>query len=161
MLLGRCMPYLIDGHNLIARLPDIELSDPDDEAKLVIKLKGFVAKQGKRCTVIFDGGIPGGYSAMSNKAVKVIFASAFRTNADNLLCERIRKIKDRQNWTVVSSDNEVLDFARKHKMKAKTSADFAGQLQRKPRIRDGRGESTHVQVSKDEVDEWLDIFGDE
>lgn len=154
------MPYLIDGHNLIARLPDIDLADPDDEAKLVIKLRGFAAKHGKKCTVIFDGGIPGGYSTMSNKSVRVIFASAFHTNADNILRQRIRKIPDAQNWTIISSDNEVLDFARRHKMRAKTSSEFVQQLQRKPRIQDTRGESTHVQVSKDEIDEWLDIFGD-
>ncbi len=155
------MPYLIDGHNLIARLPDIQLDDPDDEAKLVIKLRGFVAKNKKKCTVVFDGGIPGGYSKMSNKAVKVIFASAFRSNADNLIKERIKNIPDPGNWTIVSSDNEVLNFARSYKMKAETSSQFVQTLKRKPRVQDNRDESTHVQVSKDEVEEWLDIFGDE
>ena len=33
--------YLIDGHNLIGQLPDLSLTDPDDEAKLVQKLTGF------------------------------------------------------------------------------------------------------------------------
>ena len=153
------MPYLIDGHNLIARLPDIDLDDPDDEAKLVLKLRGFAAKQGKKCTVIFDGGLPGGYSSMSNRAVKVIFASAFHTNADSLLKRRIRKTRDAANWTLVSSDNEVLDCARSHRMKRMTSSEFLQQLQRKPRKQDRRGEAIQVQVSKDEVDEWLDIFG--
>lgn len=154
------MQYLIDGHNLIARLPDIDLDDPDDEAKLVIKLRGFVARERKKCTVIFDGGLPGGHSTMSSKSVKVIFASASHTNADNVIRQRIRKLSDVYNWTVISSDNEVLDFARLHKVNTKTSAEFAGDLLRKPRIQDSRGESTHVQVSKDEVNEWLDIFGD-
>ncbi len=154
------MPYLIDGHNLIACMPDIDLDDPNDEALLVTKLRGFVAMHGKKCTVVFDGGIPGGYSTMSNKAVKVIFASAFRSNADNLIKERIRKIPDARNWTIVSSDNEVLDFARRYKMQAQTSVQFVQTIKRKPRIQDSRGESAHVQVTKDEVDEWLDIFGE-
>ena len=153
------MPYLIDGHNLIAQLPDIDLEDPDDEAKLVTKLRGFAAAQRKKCTVIFDGGLPGGKSLMSNKAVKVIFASAFHTNADRLLKQRIRKTPDAANWTLVSSDNEVLDCARRHKMKRMTSAEFSRQLQRKSRRQDPRGEEIHVQVSADEVDEWLDKFG--
>jgi predicted RNA-binding protein with PIN domain len=154
------MPYLIDGHNLIARLPDIDLEDPNDEAKLVDKLKGFVARDRKKCTVVFDGGLPGGVSTMSTGSVKVIFAASQHTNADNVIKERIRKIPDARNWTIVSSDNEVLDFARQHKMKAQTSAEFAQTLQRKPRIKDSRGEALHVQVPKDEVDEWLNIFGD-
>ena len=152
------MPYLIDGHNLIARLPDIDLEDPDDEAKLVTKLRGFAAAQRKKCTVIFDGGLPGGKSLMSNKSVKVIFASALHTNADSLLKQRIRKTRDAANWTLVSSDNEVLDCARRHKMKRMTSAEFARRLQRKSRHQDPRGEEIHVQVSADEVDEWLDKF---
>lgn len=154
------MPYLIDGHNLIARLPDISLDDPNDEAKLVIKLRGYCSKHSKRCTVVFDGGIPGGYSTMSTKAVKVIFASAFHTNADNIIKQRIKKIPDANNWTIISSDNEVLDFARQYKMNTLTSADFAEQMRIQPRTEDSRGEATHVHVTPDEVDEWLDIFGE-
>lgn len=153
------MPYLIDGHNLIAQLPDIGLEDPNDEAKLVERLRGFAAKQRKKCTVIFDGGLPGGNSSMSNSAVKVIFASAFHTSADSLLKQRIRSTRDAANWTLVSSDNEVLDCARSHKMKHMTSAQFSQQLQRKPHQRDPRGEEVHVHVSEHEVKEWLDTFG--
>ena len=42
------MPYLIDGHNLIAKLPDIDIADPNDEAKLVTRLRGFAAKTSKQ-----------------------------------------------------------------------------------------------------------------
>ena len=153
------MPYLIDGHNLIACLPDIDLGSPDVEAKLVIKLRGFAAGGGRKCTVIFDGGLPGGHSSLSNKAVKVIFASAFHANADSLLKQRIRKTRDAANWTLVSSDQEVLDCARRHKMKWMTSDEFARRLQRKSRRQDRRGEDDQAQVPPDEVDEWLDIFG--
>ena len=37
------MPILIDGHNLIAKLPDLRLDDPDDEAKLVARLRAYYA----------------------------------------------------------------------------------------------------------------------
>ena len=33
------MHYLIDGHNLIARVPGLSLADPDDEVKLLQLLK--------------------------------------------------------------------------------------------------------------------------
>jgi hypothetical protein len=33
------MPFLIDGHNLIGALPDLDLDDPDDEARLVERLQ--------------------------------------------------------------------------------------------------------------------------
>ena len=155
------MPYLIDGHNLIAALPDIDLSDPNDEAKLVTRLKGFVARSRRRCTVIFDGGIPGGASALGNKAVAVIFAASQRDDADRLLKLRIRRLRDPRNWIVVSSDQAVLDCARMHKTRWLTSAEFAEKLAGEPDDEaPAPGEEIDPTLSAAEVDEWLDIFGD-
>ena len=154
------MPYLIDGHNLIAALPDIDLSDPDDEAKLVLRLKGFVARSRRRCTVIFDGGIPGGASTLGNKAVSVIFAASHRDNADRLLKLRIRRFRDPRNWTVVSSDQAVLDCARTHKTRWLTAAEFAEKLAAEPDEGPAPGEEVETSLSPAEVDEWLAIFGD-
>ncbi len=157
------MPYLIDGHNLIAKLPDIDLADPDDEAKLVTRLKGFVARRRGRtqCTVIFDCGIPGGFSSMSNRSVKVFFAAAQHMDADRLLKLRILRTKDPGNWTVVSSDEAVLDCARTYKMRWLTSTEFVEKLQGEAPEEDSPGEEINVQLSSDEVDEWLGIFGEE
>ncbi len=47
------MPLLIDGHNLIGRLPDLRLDDPDDEAKLVARLRTYCARTRKRITAVF------------------------------------------------------------------------------------------------------------
>ncbi len=156
------MPYLIDGHNLIAQLPDIALDDPNDEALLVERLKGFVAGNGKRCVVIFDRGLPGGKSTvLSTSRLQVIFASAHHTTADRLIQKRIRSIKDPKNWTLVSSDNEILATARAYGMKVIRASDFARQLQRaKKRQRPSIGEAEHIHLSEQEIDEWLKIFGD-
>ena len=42
------MNYLIDGHNLIARMQTMSLADPDDEAKLVLRLRRWTAASRKR-----------------------------------------------------------------------------------------------------------------
>lgn len=122
--------YLIDGHNLIGRLRDISLSDPNDEALLVQKLTGFSARTGKKCVVVFDHGLPGGRSRWSTAAVEVVFASS-RSNADALMTERIRRAADPAAWTVVSSDNSVLTAARTRRMRTLTSAEFAQLLARR------------------------------
>ena len=155
------MPFLIDGHNLIAAMPDIDLADPHDEAKLVTRLKGFVARSSRRCTVIFDGGIPGGSSLMSTKSVTVIFAAARRDNADRLLKLHIRRLPDPRNWTVVSSDQAVLDAARMRKTRWLTSAEFAEMLAGDAADdAPGPGEEINPHVSPAEVDELLNLFGD-
>ena len=152
------MPYLIDGHNLIGQLPDISLDDPDDEALLVQKLHGFVARTKAKCTVVFDKGLPGGASRMSTKSVRVVFASQ-RSNADNVIIDRIHKEKNPKIWTVVSSDNHVLSIARRQKMQTMRSTAFADLLQRPtPPMKPGRDVAANTHLSDDEIDEWLDIF---
>jgi len=151
------MPYLIDGHNLIAHLPDLRLDDPDDEAKLVMKLRGFAAARGKRCIVIFDHGLPGGSSRLSTPSVEVIFASAAATNADRIIKERIRDVTDAPNWVVVSSDNEVLADARRHGMRPMRCDKFAVYLS--GQARPGQDTHSNPYVPPKEIDAWMKEFG--
>jgi predicted RNA-binding protein with PIN domain len=161
------MAYLIDGHNLIGQLPDLKLTDPDDEAKLVQKLTGFAARSGKRCVVVFDSGLPGGKSRLSTGKIEVIFASA-RSSADDVMKARIQQVSDPGQWVVVSNDREVLAAARARRMRVLTSAEFVPQL-RAPTVhkpKGGRkpddGEASDVHVSEAEIEAWLKLFnGDE
>jgi predicted RNA-binding protein with PIN domain len=157
------MAYLIDGHNLIGQLPDISLRDPDDEARLVQKLIGLSARQSKRVVVVFDSGLPGGKSRMSTGQVEVIFASV-GSSADDVMKERIKRVRDPGQWIVVSNDRAVLDAARARRMTTITSAEFAVQLRQSPAPKGKRprstdpGEADDVHVSSAEVEAWLEIF---
>ena len=151
------MPFLIDGHNLIGRLPDLRLDDPDDEAKLVARLRAYCARTGKRITVVFDRGLPGGRSELSGGGVKVIFASAGRT-ADGILCERIRRARDPRGLTLVTSDREVIATARARGARVKRSEEFAAQLSA-PRTVEVEEEKKEEDFSTEDVEEWLRIFG--
>jgi len=50
------MEWLIDGHNVIGQMPDIGLDDPDDEQKLLWRLRRYRARTGRRIVVVFDPG---------------------------------------------------------------------------------------------------------
>jgi len=67
------MPYLIDGHNLITRVPDIRLDDPDDEARLISLLRTFCARTGRGVTVYFDHRAPGSENPPSVGGLSVHF----------------------------------------------------------------------------------------
>ena len=54
------MPYLIDGHNLIPKVPGLSLKAIDDEMQLVEKLQEFCRRRGKQVEVFFDKAPPGG-----------------------------------------------------------------------------------------------------
>jgi len=155
------MPYLIDGHNLIAHLPDIDLDDPDDEAKLVLKLRGYTARTGKHCTVVFDRGLPGGESRLSTRSVKVIFASSSYSTADKIIMERVRDIRDTNGWIIVTSDNEIIAAARERGMQALRCKNFAQILRRPSRPTSHPGLEENVRVSPNEVNAWLEVFGTE
>ena len=153
------MPYLIDGHNLIGALPDIDIEDPDDEAKLVIKLKGFVARKRTKCTVIFDGGLPGGASRLGGGSVTVIFASARHTNADALLKRRIGNIRDVGGWTLVSSDRDIADFARRRRMRQLASHEFAQELERREAAAPIDDDDEKPTPSQADTDHFMGLFG--
>jgi predicted RNA-binding protein with PIN domain len=163
------MRYLIDGHNLISKLPDISLDDPNDEMKLVLRLKSWAsASRKRRITLIFDGGLPGGKSvSFSNNLVKVIFASVGRT-ADDLLIRRIQKAKNPAEFMLVSSDRAIIAVAKARRMPYQRSEEFAstlGEAKRPARSAppedSSPGELEKPEISKAEVDEWLELFGPE
>ncbi len=150
------MPLLIDGHNLIARLPGISLDDPYDEAKLVERLRSYRARTGKRIVVVFDGGVPAGWSAdLSSGGITVIFAAPGRP-ADKIIIERIRRSRDPRELVVVSSDREVTAVAEECGARVMPAESFAATLNApSPAV----GERADVTLSPAEVKEWLNIFG--
>ncbi|MBK8902613.1 MAG: NYN domain-containing protein [Anaerolineaceae bacterium] len=157
------MHYLIDGHNLIAKLPDIDLSDPDDEIQLVLKLRQWTAASTKRVvTVYFDGGMPGGHNVnLSNAQVKVIFVSEGKT-ADSLLIARINRVPNPPEYRLVTSDQQIISAADKRKMKHIRSEKFAMRLgrDREERFLPGPTITDDDPVISDaEVAQWLDLFG--
>ena len=166
------MHYLIDGHNLIASINDISIEDPNDEIKLILRLRRWsAAGRKRRVTVIFDGGLPGGEARhLSTGPVKVVFAPEGKT-ADNLLIHRLRKVRNPTEFTLISSDREVLSAAKNKRVPTITSRSFAKQLPGEPAERQleivAEGKATPVQVDKDEQDpeigkedvaEWLELF---
>ena len=149
------MPFLIDGHNVIAALPDIDLADDNDEAQLVIKLRAWTSRIRRKAIVIFDGGITGGPSSdLSSPDVHVVFAARFHTNADRIIHERLKSLSDASNWTVISSDHEVLDQARLVGAKVMTAQRFSEQLNQ-PLIPE---QEKPEYVSPAAVNAWLELF---
>src|SRR5512136_1192579 len=126
------MPYLIDGHNLIAQMPGVSLSDPDDEVQLVLRLRRFAAHKRQKITVVFDHGVPGGWSrSLSTGPVKVVFAGS-HTNADRVILERLREAKTPTDIKLVSSDGEIRRMAQAHRVEVIPSQEFVLTLFKPP-----------------------------
>lgn len=162
------MHYLIDGHNLIGKLPGLSLDDPDDEVKLAHLLKRWCAADPRRkVTVIFDAGLPGGEAKhLSGGGVKVVFAPNNRT-ADAVIIQRIAGIKHPPEYTIVSSDRVILEAAQRRRFPVQRSEDFATAMLADRTFRDKKDETKIDDrpevpaMNPDELAEWLTLFGPE
>jgi predicted RNA-binding protein with PIN domain len=152
------MPLLIDGHNLIARLPDLRLDDPDDEVKLVERLRRYQAHTGKRLTVVFDRGLPGGVEPdLSTGKVHVVFAATGRS-ADALIIERVRRSRDARGLTVVTSDQRIITTVEPLGARVMRSEIFAAKLSDALGAAPAPDAIDDVVLSQSEVNEWLAVF---
>ncbi len=153
------MRYLIDGHNLIGQLPDLSLADPNDEAKLVLRLIQFAAGRKARISVIFDHGLPAGHSPLSQGPVEAVFAGSY-TDADRVIRERIARERQPGQLIVVSNDRAVTAAARARRIEVTSSTDFARQMQQAaaPPSRRGARPPEGRPLSEAEVREWLELF---
>jgi len=151
------MPFIIDGHNLIGALPDIQLSDPDDEEQLILRLQSFSARTGKSITVYFDRGVPGGENPIRKGKLTAHFVSQTRTADDAIMAHVRRLAKRAANWTVVSSDHAVLNFAARHGAHVQTCPEFAALLALAP-AESSDEDSRDVNLTPEEIQSWESLF---
>lgn len=154
------MPYIIDGHNLIPKLPGLSLEMADDEIRLVQMLQTFCRLQRKQVEVYFDNAPPGQPRARVFGAVRVFFARAGQA-ADQLIGARLKRLeREARNWTVVSSDHYVQDLARAAKAQVLTSEAFATLLSKTLQSTPAPAEKeSELHLDPQEIEEWLKLFG--
>ena len=153
------MPYLIDGHNLIPYIPDLKLSDLDDEASLIRILQRFANQRRSKIEVFFDRA-PAGYARKEKHGLVLAHFVHHGITADNAIMARLAKLGPRaKNWTVVSSDREIISEVKSYRSKSIKSADFAASLNQKEKDPLTLGDkNSDPDIKSDEVDYWLDQF---
>lgn len=154
------MPYLIDGHNLIGQMPGLRLDDPDDEQKLVMLLRRYLARARKTGTVVFDRGDPAARRSLSSRTLNVLFAAPPRT-ADDALLDRLRRERNPRAWTLVTSDARLAALARQSGATVRDAASFAREVARAAaRPAPGRPQPKEAGLTEAEVAEWEQAFKD-
>ncbi len=155
------MPYLIDGHNLIPKIPGLSLKALDDEDQLIELLQEFCRKSRKEAEVFFDNAPPNGVRARNFGLLTARFVRAGMT-ADSAIRNRLIKMgRTAQNWTVVSSDHGVQQSARIVHAQMMPSETFARLLQQTlGETPEDSGEDKDVSLSSDELDDWMRLFGE-
>jgi predicted RNA-binding protein with PIN domain len=152
------VPYIIDGHNLIPKIPGMSLQDIDDEILLVEMLQEYCRIRRKQIEVFFDNAPPGTPEARNYGRVVARFIRQGGT-ADQAIDKKLKRLGgEARNWTVISSDSEVQASAHAAKAKILSVEDFAQQLM--DLLRDtSDGDLEPKDLSSEEVEDWMKIFG--
>ncbi|HZW02434.1 MAG TPA: NYN domain-containing protein [Anaerolineaceae bacterium] len=152
------MPYLIDGHNLIPKVPGLRLDDPDDEEQLLEWLQTFARARRQKIEVYFDQAAPGHAGAHRLGLITAHFVPAPQT-ADDAIRRRLKKLgKSARNWKVVSSDRGVQAEVRAAQATVVESGEFADLLVEARRAGSAGPEGTSPGLSAKEVEDWLELF---
>ncbi len=163
------MIYLIDGHNLIGKMPNIKLSDPDDEQKLVTHLQNWARLDRKRkVQVVFDAGRYGGFGdLMSGLNVDVRFSRMGQT-ADDVIIRQLKELRNPQEYTLVSSDRAIFSVAKKRRVGYILSEEFVALMDEEKAAMKAFAEQApppadpsideEIEVSDAEVNEWINLF---
>lgn len=152
------MIYLVDGHNLIPKVPGFSLKSMDDEMQLVELLQIFARVKRKKVEIYFDNAAIG---KAGTRKIGMVTAHFIRqgSSADQAIRQRLGKsIKENHDYRVVTSDQAVQHAARQNHADFQSSESFVKE------ILDGLNQSNLVsksvdkKVDEEEVNEWLEVF---
>lgn len=155
------MPYIVDGHNLIPRIPGLSLQDIDDENQLVELLQEFCRVSRKKVEVYFDNAPPGQLKVQKFGLVSAFFVRAGRS-ADQAIRQKLNRLgNEARNWSVVSSDREVQFAARAARATVIPASIFAEQMLNSIQgSHSGTDTLEEPAVSPEELDHWMKEFGE-
>lgn len=153
------MPYIIDGHNLIPRIPGLSLAAADDEVQLIELLQEFCRLRRKQAEIYFDNAPPGQPRVRSYGLVTARFIRAGQT-ADAAIRSHLSRLgATARNWILVSSDQEVQRAGRAARAQVISSEAFSRQISQA--LQEGASQSSQpseASMSPDEIQDWLDLF---
>lgn len=146
--------YLIDGNNLIGKIKKLfNLQKKDGQAArstLVLMLERNFEKNKQRVNLFFDG--------FENEAIpfwpgRIIYSD--KKTADEEIKLMIESSNSRRSLIVVSSDTEIINFAKSCGCEVISSEEFAKKLSSNKNVDE---EKTKIQEI-DNVEEFKKLFG--
>jgi predicted RNA-binding protein with PIN domain len=156
----------IDGFNLLYKFRKteelMELNKLSRARNLFLEyLKYYISKKKKKILVVFDGKKEPGIDITSEYygTIKVIYS--LERSADEVIKEIIRKDKNRASNMVVSSDREIINYAKLYGIRVKKSEDFAKEVENILKTRNIKPEKEENPIlTPKEVDFWLRLFSE-
>lgn len=154
------MKMIVDGHNLIPKIPGMSLKQIDDEYRLVEILQEYARVARRKIEVFFDNAPAGKSGTRMAGTVRVNYVPSI-TTADEAIILRVRKAgKLSGELTVVSSDQHVQTQCRLQGAKTMSSESFTKNMllgfEKDQTSNQSQPEHT---MSSEELEDWMNFFG--
>jgi uncharacterized protein len=122
---------IIDGHNLIGALPDEDLANPDDEIRLLARLRSYRSHSGQDMLVFFDSGdLPARFPDLSTEGVRVRFAAPGQS-ADDAIIDFLNSRQEPGQYALVTNDQDLRFRAARAGASVQSATNFAQRLARR------------------------------
>jgi len=154
------MPYLIDGHNLIPKVPGMSLEALDDEDRLIEALQVYVRVSRHKVEVFFDQAPP---TRGGRKTVGLVVVHYVRSGklADQAILDRLRQLGHAaRNWSVVTSDRQVQAGAREQGAQVVSSEHFSAEMRAAFNQAQVAQKENPAPPGPDELEDWMRLFRD-
>jgi hypothetical protein len=142
------VPILVDGNNLLHRLPLPQRSRPELR-RLALDL---VRREGMRLTLVFDGAPPPGSPARESLGRLTILYAAPRS-ADNAIVATLPPAPDSRSFVVVTDDRQLAARVRRLGASVRSLREWWPKLVARDPEPPREGS-----LSPDEVAEWEEFF---
>lgn len=119
--------YIIDGNNLLGKIPSIKklqkINKQASREKLAFSIARYFSSKKNTVTLHFDGHLN---ETIKVSGIKIKYSGSI--TADDKIKNEIERSKNSRNIIVVTSDNKVAEFARVCSCEVIKSEDFSKKL---------------------------------
>lgn len=152
--------YVIDGYNVIHKIPDIKsLMETDLQSareKFVFMLDNYFSKKRASIYVVFDGiNDMSDFNVHSTPKIRVLFSNRYQ-KADILIKSITDERKNKALTIIVSSDHEVYQYGKVSRCRVMKSEEFVKKINAKSFDYENKVKS-HT-LSKNEIELWKQLF---
>jgi predicted RNA-binding protein with PIN domain len=145
--------YIIDGNNLIGKINYLHKMQQKDKQhsreKLAFMIDNYFNDKKTKVTIHFDGfkNLP-----IKLNNAKIVYSDS--KSADEKIKKQIELANNRKNLIVITSDNNIQDFARVCSCLIIKSEEFLRTIQRK----EVDDEKNIIDKMKNDTEEWRQLF---
>jgi len=145
--------YIIDGNNLIGKINFLhkiqQKNKQRSREKLAFMIDNYFHEKNAKVTIHFDGfkNLP-----IKLNQAKIIYSDS--KSADDMIKNQIELANNRKNLVVITSDNNIQEFARVCSCLIIKSEEFARTILSKKQD----DEKDIIEKMKNDVEEWRELF---